>query len=245
MNKGASPKRISTFLQRSVRLRPGISIAPRPDSSPAVLLELGLQQSLSAEVLDALYTSTGGHLKLANQIVTYAQQRSLLRLLDEPQDRLLASLLVERIDGIDGVAGPVSALLARALPLGLSFDERQLRCLAEDLGHDFDLILDRATRARLLERSGTTVRVQSRHRPPNVRRPSDLCARHATTSSGSNGASPRLSQATTADVPKRSYRPETLLVDVTSWRCPAVAMVRRGVPTERVVAEIGRRTSGR
>jgi hypothetical protein len=127
------------------------------DQFPLVLKDVGLGQDLPTEIVDALFVATGGHLKLAEQIAAFSRRQGLRDILNAPQNRLLSTLLLDRIGSFGGDTATVSEVLSRASVLGLRFDERQLRCIADDLECDIDAILGEAERVHLLDREGSSI----------------------------------------------------------------------------------------
>ncbi len=120
---------------------------------PEVLKSLGLTQQLPASVLDALFSATGGHLKLAEQLVLYSEHHSLSQLTASGHGDYLATLLAERIGSLGALGGEIMAMLARAAVIGLSFEEKDLLCLADELEADLPDLIDRAQSISLLTRA--------------------------------------------------------------------------------------------
>lgn len=122
---------------------------------PRVLQSFGLQQDLPEDVLDALFSATGGHLKLAEQLAAYAEHHGLRRLSESRDSRYLATLLATRIESLGASSGAMISLLGRAAVIGLSFEDKELLCLADDIDdHVLDLI-DRAESISFLQREGS------------------------------------------------------------------------------------------
>lgn len=116
-----------------------------------VLAALGLSEPLPDHVLAKLYSATGGHLKLAEQLVAYLEQsnRSDLNQLEETE--FFTSLLSARIASLGAVGANIAQLLSLASVIGIGFDERELRCLAGQERTDLPELLRRAQSIRFLD----------------------------------------------------------------------------------------------
>jgi hypothetical protein len=125
----------------------------RLDEYPNVLQSLGLGHPISRAVSDALYAATGGHLKLAEQVVEYGRDHSLSSVLDLEGADYLSHLLATRLDSLGLLGANVLELLARAAVIGLEFDERDLACVAGETLPDLQALIEEAERFHLFDRA--------------------------------------------------------------------------------------------
>lgn len=98
---------------------------------PAVLAALGLKQPLPDTVLDELFAVASGHLKVAEQIAAYARTGDVAALLDDHGAAYLTKLVAARFATLGTARPGVGELVASAAVLGLSFSERDLKCIVE------------------------------------------------------------------------------------------------------------------
>ncbi len=122
-----------------------------------VLGSLGIETHLPEEIIDELYVATGGHLKLAEQLVEYSRTNDLRRSLEASDVRYFRRLLDSRVDSIGAEGAEVAGLLANAAVIGLSFSERELICLASSNDQSIDRVVERAEQMRLVTRVGDRI----------------------------------------------------------------------------------------
>jgi tetratricopeptide (TPR) repeat protein len=100
------------------------------EAFPLVLQAFGLTDPLPADVLDALFSATHGHLKLMEQIVAYAQRSAATEFFAPVDDSYISTLVAARVASLGAHSPAVSGMLVAAAVLGLSFSERDLECMA-------------------------------------------------------------------------------------------------------------------
>jgi uncharacterized protein len=113
-----------------------------------VLTGFGLAVPLPADMTSALYTASGGHLKVIEQAV-----RSLTEPSREGQGLDLSGLISGRLTALAVTHPAVADMLARASLLGLSFDENDLACLTGLTPPELDNLIDQATDIGFVERA--------------------------------------------------------------------------------------------
>jgi hypothetical protein len=123
------------------------------DQYEEVLRELGLEEALPPTVLDALFLATRGHLKLAEQIVAYAESNTVGALVSDLENGYLSSLITARFTSLGSFSPGVAELLAKAAVLGLSFTEDDLACIAGLRGPDVRTLIELAEEIGFVEAS--------------------------------------------------------------------------------------------
>lgn len=116
-----------------------------------VLGALGLSEQLPDEILAPLFSATGGHLKLAEQLVAYLDDGGSASLHELGRTDLFTSLLAARIASLGAAGAEVTQLLSMASVIGIGFDERELQCLAGPERTDLAELLARAQTIRFLD----------------------------------------------------------------------------------------------
>jgi hypothetical protein len=105
---------------------------PRPPRAgfDRVLVELGALPDDVADVADALYGLTGGHLALAASCAAFNRTRSLRQLVDGADDdqEFVRELLVERLRALGAAGQRCLGFLQVAATLGLTFRRHELVC---------------------------------------------------------------------------------------------------------------------
>jgi hypothetical protein len=148
----ASPELFDTLLERCGSPTWRTSPCTRGQFSE-VLRDFGLNRDLPDDVLDALFSATGGHLKLCEQVAAYAESDGIRESEVSDESDYVARLLTARIDTLGTASKAISALLGRAAVIGLSFDENELLCLAEELDLDVPALISQAEAIRFLRRA--------------------------------------------------------------------------------------------
>lgn len=128
-----------------------------PEQFPALLRAFGLTEQIPDRVVRALYTATDGHLKLVEQVASYAEQNSVGTLFESVADDYVATLISARFASVGASSPEVTALLVRAAVLGLSFGEEDLFCMAGSARTDVIPLVERAESIGFLERDARRI----------------------------------------------------------------------------------------
>jgi hypothetical protein len=124
---------------------------------PEVLASFGLRRELPDEVLDALYGATGGHLTLCEQVAAYALDATIDELVKSRDGQYIATLISARLASLGSAGAAIEALLGRAAVIGLTFDERELACLADEVDDDIPGLISEAEAVWFLQRTAGRV----------------------------------------------------------------------------------------
>lgn len=122
-----------------------------PDQFQAVLEGFGISTTLPEEVCRELFTVTHGHLKLAEQIVAYAEEHDVDTLLTTDGSDYLSKLVAARFESLGSSGTAVTDLLMRAAVLGLSFTEGDLICISGEDQEELRDLVERAEQIGFLE----------------------------------------------------------------------------------------------
>lgn len=122
------------------------------DRFPEVLREFGDPTEHASNEIDALFSATGGHLKLIEQLVVYGATAS-----NTEPDRQLLALFRKRLATLGGAAPELVAMLGSAAVIGLVFPKRELECLLDESADVVDEFIERAEQIRLVSRSDSLV----------------------------------------------------------------------------------------
>lgn len=125
-----------------------------------VLAHFGCDLPLDPATLDALFSLTGGHLKLIEQVAAYIVDDGARDLFENHPDHL-RTLFTARLNSLGPDAASLTALLTKAAVIGLTFNERELRCLAGDDAERVPELMGRAREIRLI--SGVGERLSFAH----------------------------------------------------------------------------------
>lgn len=115
------------------------------------LLEcFGAPTTLPDALVDRLFATTGGHLKLTDQVCRYLKERGPDVGLEGPEE--IGALLDQRLATLGDQAAPLADCLSMASIIGLSFDLRELACAVERPGPEVDRLLKQAEALSLVSR---------------------------------------------------------------------------------------------
>jgi hypothetical protein len=127
------------------------------DKFAGVLAGFGLSQALPEDVETELFDVTGGHLKLAEQIVAYIQDAASDATSPKIDDRYLSHLISERLASVGKSSPAVSDVLMSAALLGLSCAEQDLSCLVDLARPNLRAVIRRAEDIGFVERVGEQI----------------------------------------------------------------------------------------
>lgn len=119
---------------------------------PEVLEAFRLERRLPDDVVDALFSATNGHLKLAEQVAAYTSHHSVGGLVDSVDHDYLSTLVSARFSSLGSFSPEVTTLLVRAAVLGLRFTEKDLTCITETQEAILRPLIERAEAIGFIER---------------------------------------------------------------------------------------------
>jgi hypothetical protein len=124
---------------------------------PEILAAFGLGDALPHDVVNALFSATDGHLKLAEQVAAYAEHKGVGTLVTSTGDGYVSALVAARFATLGSFSPKVTDLLVRAAVLGLSCTEYDLACLADARRSDLRGLLKLAASIGFVERDADRI----------------------------------------------------------------------------------------
>lgn len=119
-----------------------------------VLVALGSPEELSQEVIDAVYSLSGGHLALAKRCaVRLAQGEEELFIGAADSEEFLQRLLTERVKSLGSVGAEAVQMLQVAAVMGLTFRRDEVACVTDADGFETSRLLRYCRDEDLLELS--------------------------------------------------------------------------------------------
>lgn len=144
-----APEAFASFLADNVAHEVWLDRVPRA-AFPEVLRHFGWRPPTDqVELVDALFSASAGHLKLAEQLAAYASSTDLAEMVETGQ---IEALVRNRILTLGSKGQDLLDLLQRAAVIGLTFDIRDLACLSQRSAEDVDQLVATAETSLLLRR---------------------------------------------------------------------------------------------